>query len=109
MIFGSHSKRAIKPFRGLCTIASLLREFEPECAGFRGRHVTIATVAAAPSRGHLLKILGVTFGVAVAIGQIIGSGILRSPSIIASEVPGIALILGLWVLGAIQISLAANL
>jgi APA family basic amino acid/polyamine antiporter len=71
--------------------------------------VTIATVAAAPSRGHLLKILGVTFGVAVAIGQIIGSGILRSPSIIAGEVPGIALILGLWVAGAIQVSLAANL
>lgn len=60
-------------------------------------------------RHHLLKILGVTFGVAVAIGQIIGSGILRSPSIIAGEVPGIGLIIGLWVLGAIQVSLAANL
>ena len=60
-------------------------------------------------RHHLLKILGVTFGVAVAIGQIIGSGILRSPSIVASEVPGVALIIGLWLLGAIQVSLAANL
>ncbi len=46
---------------------------------------------------------------AVTIGQIIGSGILRSPSVIASEVPGIGLIIGLWVLGAIQVSLAANL
>jgi APA family basic amino acid/polyamine antiporter len=65
--------------------------------------------AAAQPRHHLLKILGVTFGVAVAIGQTIGSGILRSPSIIAGEVPGVALIVGLWVLGAIQVSLAANI
>jgi amino acid transporter len=70
---------------------------------------SIATAAATPARGHLLKILGVTFGVAVTIGQIIGSGILRSPSTVASEVPGVGLIIGLWVLGAIQVSLAANL
>jgi amino acid transporter len=70
--------------------------------------MTIAAVSAQP-RHHLLKILGVTFGVAVAIGQIIGSGILRSPSIVAGEVPGIALIVGLWMLGAIQVSLSANL
>jgi APA family basic amino acid/polyamine antiporter len=70
--------------------------------------MTTATSAAQP-RHHLLKILGVTFGVAVAIGQIIGSGILRAPSEIAREVPAIALIVGLWGLGAIQVSLAANL
>lgn len=70
---------------------------------------SVATPAVLPARGHLLKILGVTFGVAVAVGQIIGSGILRSPSIIAGEVPGIALILGLWTLGAVQVWLAANL
>jgi len=71
--------------------------------------MSIATAAIAQPRHHLLKILGVTFGVAVAIGQIIGSGILRSPSVIAAEVPGVALIVGLWVLGAIQVSLSANL
>lgn len=70
--------------------------------------MTEAAIAAQP-RHHLLKILGVTFGVAVAIGQIIGSGILRAPSEIAREVPGLALIVGLWLLGAIQVSLAANL
>jgi len=59
-------------------------------------------------RGHLLKILGVTFGVAVSLGEAIGSGILRSPSIIAAAVPGIALILGLWVLGTVQAMLQAN-
>jgi APA family basic amino acid/polyamine antiporter len=71
--------------------------------------MTTAAIAGTASHHNLLKILGVTFGVAVAIGQIIGSGILRSPSIIAGEVPGVALILGLWLLGAIQVSLAANL
>jgi len=71
--------------------------------------MTTTAEAAAQPRHHLLKILGVTFGVAVAIGQIIGSGILRAPSEIAREVPGLALIIGLWLLGALQVSLAANL
>jgi APA family basic amino acid/polyamine antiporter len=70
--------------------------------------MAIAAASAQP-RHHLLKILGVTFGVAVAIGQIIGSGILRSPSVVAGELQGLGLIVGLWVLGAIQVSLAANL
>jgi APA family basic amino acid/polyamine antiporter len=60
-------------------------------------------------RHHLLKILGVSFGVAVAVGNTIGSGILRSPALIAGEVPGIALILGLWVLGGVQAALGANI
>lgn len=70
--------------------------------------MSLTGTAVAPPRHHLLKILGVTFGVAIAIGQIIGSGILRSPSVVAGEVPGIALIIALWVLGAIQVSLSAN-
>ncbi len=70
--------------------------------------MTAATGKPQP-RNDLLKILGVPFGVAVAVGQIIGSGILRAPSAIAGEVPGIAIIVGLWVLGAVQVSLAANL
>ncbi|HEY2446265.1 MAG TPA: APC family permease [Rhizomicrobium sp.] len=60
-------------------------------------------------RGHLLKILGVSFGVAVSVGQIIGSGILRAPAEIAGEVPGVGLILILWILGAIQAAMMANM
>ena len=67
------------------------------------------TASEVQSRQHLLKILGVSFGVAVAIGQTIGSGILRSPSIIAGEVPGMGLILGLWLLGAVQALSSANI
>ena len=69
----------------------------------------MAANAEAQTRRGLLKILGVGFGVAVSIGAVIGSGILRAPSIIAGEVPGIALIVGLWVLGAVQAALSANL
>jgi APA family basic amino acid/polyamine antiporter len=65
--------------------------------------------AARGDRGHLLKILGVTFGVAVSIGEAIGSGILRSPSIIAAAIPGVGVILGLWLLGGIQSLLQANI
>jgi len=65
-----------------------------------------ATTGARPA--HLLKILGLSFGIAVAVGNMIGSGILRSPSIIAGEVPGVALILGLWVLGGVHAALGAN-
>lgn len=57
-------------------------------------------------RGHLLKILGVSFGVDVSVGQIKGSGILRAPAEIADVVPGIGLIL--WTLGAVQAAMIAK-
>jgi len=60
------------------------------------------------SRGHLLHILGVSFGIAVAIGGMIGAGILRTPSSIAAQVPDAKLILLLWVLGAVHAALEAN-
>lgn len=69
----------------------------------------MATVSAAPPRGELLKILGTGFGVAVSVGAIIGSGILRAPSAIAGEVPGLWLVLGLWLLGGVQATLSANI
>ncbi|MGH6871280.1 MAG: APC family permease [Rhizomicrobium sp.] len=65
-------------------------------------------MAEAQERGHLLKILGVTFGVAVAIGGMIGAGILRTPSSIAALVPDADLIVALWMFGALQAALEAN-
>lgn len=65
--------------------------------------------AADSGRGHLLKILGITFGVAVAVGNSIGSGILRSPNIIAGEAPAGWVILLLWVLGGVQALVSANI
>ncbi len=54
-----------------------------------------------PSRGKLLQILGVWFGIAAAIGNSIGAGIVRTPGDIASGVPNGWLFLGVWVLGGL--------
>ena len=67
------------------------------------------TAASSPQQPYtLLKILGVTFGIAVALGSQIGAGILWSPSVIAGWVPSATLMLFLWVLGAVQAALGAN-
>ena len=66
------------------------------------------TAAGHRRRGHLLKILGVTFGVAVAVGNMIGSGILRAPAAIAGTVPDATLIIGLWLLGGLHVALSIN-
>jgi amino acid transporter len=58
--------------------------------------------------GQLLHILGTGFGIAVGVGMMIGSGILRAPSAIAGAVPSTEWILALWVLGAVHAWLGAN-
>jgi APA family basic amino acid/polyamine antiporter len=48
-------------------------------------------------QNELLKILGVGFGIAVTIGGTIGTGILRTPGTIASELGSPVLIISVWV------------
>ena len=55
----------------------------------------------APSRGHLLRVLGVGFGIAVTIGNTIGAGIFRSAGLIADQLPNVWLFLGVWALGGL--------
>jgi len=57
---------------------------------------------------RLLSILGVTFGLAVAIGNTIGAGILRTPGEVASMLQTPALFLGVWVVGALYALLGVN-
>src|ERR1700685_1710991 len=57
--------------------------------------------------GGMLRILGVTFGIAVSLGSSIGSGIMRTPSQIASRMPSAWLIMCAWALGAIYSLLGA--
>jgi APA family basic amino acid/polyamine antiporter len=65
--------------------------------------------AARPApKGELLRILGVSFGIATAVGGMIGVGILRAPAVIAAEVPDGRIIVLLWVLGAIFVAIQAN-
>jgi len=51
--------------------------------------------------GHLLRILGVGFGVAVTVGGTIGVGILRTPGLVAAELPYVWAILAVWLLGGV--------
>ena len=46
---------------------------------------------------HLLRVLGVMFGVAVVIGGTIGQGVLRAPGLVAQGVSSPAIIIGLWI------------
>jgi basic amino acid/polyamine antiporter, APA family len=55
----------------------------------------------------MLRILGVTFGIAVSLGSTIGSGIMRTPSQIAARMPSARLIMLAWALGAVYSLLGA--
>ncbi len=59
------------------------------------------------SRGRLLQILGVGFGLAVAVGDTIAAGIVRTPGEIASRLPSAWLFLGVWVAGGLYALLSA--
>src|ERR1700709_2232810 len=54
-----------------------------------------------PRSGHLLRVLGAGFGVAVGVGATIGSGILRTPGEIARELHSVPLIVAVWALGGV--------
>ena len=65
--------------------------------------MAVATPAAIPvsARGRLLRVLGLTFGIAVLIGNTIIVGILRTPGDVAARLPSPALFLGAWVIGGL--------
>lgn len=50
---------------------------------------------------HLLRVLGLAFGLAAVVGSVIGQGILRSPGIVAQASGSEAVLIGLWALGAL--------
>jgi basic amino acid/polyamine antiporter, APA family len=56
----------------------------------------------------LLKILGVSFGLAVTVGNTIGAGILRTPGDVAAALPNPWLFLGVWLVGAAYALLGVN-
>jgi APA family basic amino acid/polyamine antiporter len=59
-------------------------------------------------RSLMRSTLGVGFGVAVAVGSMIGAGILRSPADVATRLPIPALFLGAWIVGGLYALLGAN-
>ena len=70
--------------------------------------MAVSTHNAAVSRGHLLAVLGVGFGLAVTIGNAVGAGILRTPGVIASHLQTFWPFLAVWVVGAVYAFLGAN-
>src|ERR1700754_4973702 len=58
-------------------------------------------------RGHLLRVLGVVFGMAVTVGITIGMGILRTPGDVAAQLPTPWLFIGAWLLGGVYALLGA--
>lgn len=78
---------------------------EASCAGYaRAACLRMSRSANA----SLLRILGLGFGLAVAVGNTIGGGILRTPGDIAAWLPQPWAFVGVWVVGALYATLGAN-
>ena len=60
------------------------------------------------TRGHLLRILGVGFGIAVSVGATVGSGILRTPGEVVGHWGNSWPIYALWLLGAVYTLLSSS-
>jgi len=58
--------------------------------------------------GHLLRVLGLAFGIAIGVGTMIGGGILRTPGSVADRLVEPWLILLFWGLGGLHALLGAN-
>jgi APA family basic amino acid/polyamine antiporter len=69
--------------------------------------IPAAELSAASTRGRLHRVLGVSFGVAVLVGNTILIGILRTPGEVAAQLPHPALFIGVWLLGGLYALLGA--
>jgi basic amino acid/polyamine antiporter, APA family len=65
------------------------------------KHISDPARSPARLRGHLLRILGVGFGIAVIIGDTIGSSIFRTPGEIAAHLGNSTFIIAAWVIGGV--------
>src|ERR1041385_4968739 len=59
------------------------------------------------TQGHLLRVLGVGFGLAVIIGNTIGAGIFKAPGAIAEQLPAPTPFLLVWIAGGLYAFLGA--
>lgn len=63
---------------------------------------------ALPVSGQLQLRLGIVFALAVSVGNVIGSGIMGTPGLVANQVPVAWMVIGLWALGGLHVMLSAN-
>ena len=59
------------------------------------------------SGGRLLSVLGLAFGLAGSVGGTIGAGILRTPGLVAAQLPNGPLVICTWLLGGLYALLGA--
>ena len=64
------------------------------------------TATPSTSRG-LIRILGVGFGLAVIVGSTLGIGILRTPGLVAGQLPNPTAILAVWIVGGLYTLIGA--
>jgi APA family basic amino acid/polyamine antiporter len=69
--------------------------------------VNVPLVTPRKDRGKLLQILGVGFGIAVAVGNTISAGIVRTPGTIAAILPSVSLFFSVWILGVLYALVSA--
>ncbi len=69
--------------------------------------VPVAVQPPTAPQGKLLRILGVSFGIAVIIGGTVAAGILRTPGTVAAQLGNFWLILAVWVAGGVYALLGA--
>jgi APA family basic amino acid/polyamine antiporter len=53
------------------------------------------------ARPGLRRILGISFGLAVIVGSTLGIGILRTPGLVAAQLPNRSIILTVWIVGGL--------
>lgn len=58
--------------------------------------------------GHLLRVFGMAFALAITIGTTIGGGIMHTPGAIAALLPSVWLIMAVWAFGGINALLGAT-
>lgn len=66
------------------------------------------TAATLQTPGQLQLRLGIAFALAVSVGNIIGSGIMRTPGLVADQVPSVWMLIALWLFGGLHTLLLAN-
>jgi basic amino acid/polyamine antiporter, APA family len=73
----------------------------------RSTHLSSRPGSLRKDRGRLLQILGVGFGIAVAVGNTISAGIVRTPGDIAARLPNHWLFFSVWFVGALYALVSA--
>ena len=66
------------------------------------------TTSAVAQPGGLHRVLGMAFGLAIAVGATVGGGIVRTPGEVAAALPNAALFMAAWVFGGVNALLGAN-